>query len=466
MRPEQKTIPGMLSVDALRSAVEDGSIDTVILGFPDLYGRLMGKRLDARFFLTDVAGGTHVCDYLFTVDMEMEPVSGYAFSNWEYGYGDAHLAPDLGTLRKLSWLDRTALVICNAQLEPGHEPVTVAPRSILNRQLARLRSQGFEALAGSELEYYQFRTSYLDAAKKGYRGLTPAGWYREDYNLLQGSRTEDLNGAYRRHLAASGVPVESTKGEFGRGQHELNIRYAPMLEMADRHLVLKQAVKEISDQSGCSVTFMAKPDADQAGSSSHLHVSLWRASNGELASAFPGSANLNGIACSEVFRWFLGGWLRYVPDVMVFYAPTVNSYKRFEAGSWAPTAMAWSPDNRTAGFRVVGEGPSLRIECRIPGADVNPYVAYAAVIASGLAGIEQQIEPPPAFIGDVYSASEEKMLPASLEEAVDGFANSDMARTAFGEEVVAHYVHFFNTEAQAHRKVVTDWERKRYFERI
>ena len=466
MRQDHKTIPGLLSVDELRTAVDDGSIDTVILGFPDPYGRLMGKRLDASFFLTDVAGGAHVCDYLFTVDMEMEPVTGYEFSSWDLGFGDVHLAPDLGTLRKLSWLDRTALVICDAQLEPGHEPVTIAPRSILRRQLERLRSQGFEALAGSELEYYQYRTSYLDAARTGYRELTEVGWYREDYHLLQASRTEEFNGAYRRHLAASGVPVESTKGEFGRGQHELNIRCAPILEMADRHLLLKQALKEISDQLGCSVTFMAKPDAAQAGSSSHLHLSLWTPGNGELTNAFHGGGNLSGIACSDLFRWFLGGWMRYLPALMVCYAPTVNSYKRFQAGSWAPTALAWSPDNRTAGFRVVGTGPSLRIECRIPGADVNPYLAYSAVIASGLTGIEQHIEPPPAHIGDVYAALDKQMLPGSLEEAVRSFEGSDLARSAFGQDVVAHYTHFFTTEAEAYRKAVTDWERTRYFERI
>ena len=466
MRPEQKTVPGMLSVDDLRSAVADGSVDTVILGFPDLYGRLMGKRLDASFFLTDVAGGTHACDYLFTVDMEMEPVAGYEFSNWDLGYGDVHLTPDLGTLRKLSWLDRTALVICDAEMEPSHEPVAVAPRSILRRQLARLRAIGFEAMAGSELEYYLYRTSFMAAARNEYRDLNEAGWYLEDYNLLQGTRTEDLNGAFRRHLAASGVPIESTKGECGRGQHELNIRYAPILDMADRHLVLKQAVKETSEQLGCSVTFMAKPDATQAGSSSHLHVSLWTDSDGELTNAFPGDGDLSGIACSDVFRWFLGGWMRYVPELMVCYAPTVNSYKRFQAGSWAPTALAWSPDNRTAGFRVVGTGSSLRIECRIPGADVNPYLAYSAVLASGLAGIEQQIEPPPAYIGDAYAASEEQMLPGSLEEAVGSFGNSELARSAFGEDVVAHYAHFFSTEAEAYRRAVTDWERTRYFERI
>ncbi len=458
--------PGMLDVEGLKSAVDEGSIDTVILAFPDLYGRLMGKRLDASFFLTDVAGGTHACDYLFTVDMEMEPVAGYKFSNWDRGYGDIHLVPDLGTVRKLSWLDRTALVICDAEVESEHGPVEVAPRSMLRRQLERLHAQGFDAMAGSELEYYQFRTSYPEAAKKGYRDLGEVGWYIEDYHLLQGARTEDLNGAFRRHLAASGVPVESTKGEFGRGQHELNIRYAPILEMADRHLVLKQAAKEISDQLGCSTTFMAKPDEAQAGSSSHLHVSLWRDKNGELTNAFAGDGSLAGIACSEEFRWFLGGWMRYAADFMVCYAPTVNSYKRFQAGSWAPTALAWSPDNRTAGFRVVGTGPSLRIECRIPGADVNPYLAYSAVIASGLEGIGRRIEPPPAYVGDVYSAQDEVMLPGSLEEAIASFEGSELARSAFGADVVEHYAHFFTTEANAYRRAVTDWERVRYFERI
>ena len=457
---------GMLDIEGLRSAVEDGSIDTAILAFPDLYGRLMGKRLDASFFLTDVAGGTHACDYLFTVDMEMEPVSGYKFSNWELGYGDMHLAPDIGTMRKVSWLDRTALVICDAELEPSHKLVEVAPRSILRNQVERLRAAGFEAMAGSELEYYQFRTSFMEAAQSEYRNLRETGWYLEDYNLLQGSRTEDLNGAYRKHLAASGIPVESTKGEFGRGQHELNIRYAPVLEMADRHVILKQAVKEISERLGASVTFMAKPDAEQAGSSSHLHVSLWQEKDGLLSNTFSGDGRLAGIACSDEFRWFLGGWMKYVPEFMVCYAPTVNSYKRFQAGSWAPTAAAWSPDNRTAGFRVVGSGPSLRIECRIPGADVNPYLAYSAVIASGLAGIEERIEPPPAYMGDVYSASDANMLPSSLEAAVESFAVSELARSAFGSDVVEHYAHFYSTEAAAYRRAVTDWERVRYFERI
>ncbi len=457
---------GMLNVGELRTAADEGSIDTVILAFPDLYGRLLGKRLDASFFLSDVEGGTHVCDYLLTVDMEMEPVTGYEFSNWDSGYGDIHLAPDLGTMRILAWLDRTALVVCDANVGPRHEAVTVAPRSILRKQLERLGDAGFEAMAGSELEYYQFRMSYKEAAQSNFENLREAGWYIEDYHLLQATRTEDLNGAFRRNLAASGVPVESTKGEFGRGQHELNIRYSPILEMADRHLVLKQAVKEISDQLGCSTTFMAKPDAEQAGSSSHLHVSLWTDRSGELTNAFAGESALAGIACSDEFRWFLGGLMRYTPELMVCYAPTVNSYKRFQAESWAPTAIAWSPDNRTAGFRIVGAGSSLRIECRIPGADVNPYLAYSALIASGMSGIEGRIEPPPAYIGDVYSAPDEETLPGSLEEAVKSFQGSELAQSAFGGDVVEHYAHFFATEAEAYRKAVTDWERVRYFERI
>ncbi len=464
---------GMLTVNELGSAVAEGAIDTVILAVPDLYGRLMGKRLDASFFLDDVAGGTHVCDYLFTVDMGMEPVPGYAFANWERGYGDMHLVPDLGTLRRVSWLDRTGLVICDAEVEPGpgaapgaaHEAIAVAPRTMLRRQLGRLSEAGFQAMAGSELEYYLFRTPYLEAADRAYRGLNEAGWYIEDYHLLQGARTEDLNGAFRRHLAASGVPVESSKGEFGRGQHELNVRYASMLEMADRHLLVKQAVKEIADQRGASATFMAKWDEGQAGSSSHLHVSLWSGDDGQLTSAFAGEADADGTPGSDVFRWFLGGWMRYATELMVCFAPTVNSYKRFQAGSWAPTALAWSPDNRTAAFRVVGSGPSLRIECRIPGADVNPYVAYAAVVASGLAGIEQQIEPPAAFVGDVYASDGDPRIPTNLEEATDRFEASAFAREAFGADVVEHLTHFYRTEAAAYGRAVTDWERIRYFER-
>ena len=443
---------GQIDIDTLAGLVASGAVDTVICAFPDLYGRLMGKRLDAQFFLEQDGGGTHACDYLFTVDMEMEPVGGYQFSSWEKGYGDFALVPDLATLRVISWLDRTALVLCDAEDHDG-EPVEIAPRSVLRRQVERAQRAGYQVMAASELEYYLYRTSYADAARRGYRDLDAAGWYIEDYHLLQASRTEDLNGDFRRHLTRSGIPVESTKGEWGRGQHELNIRYCDVLEMADRHVLLKQCVKEVADQHGAAATFMAKVDEHSAGSSSHLHVSLWR----DGGNAFAGD--------SDVFRWFLAGWLEHTAELAPFYAPNVNSYKRFQAQSWAPTSIAWSPDNRTAGFRIVGRDAGLRIECRVPGADVNPYLAFAAAIASGLGGMERRLEPPAPFIGDVYAADLPR-LPSTLDEAAGSLAGSGFARDAFGKEVVDHYLHFLRTEAAAYHRAVTDWERARYFERI
>ena len=450
----------LLDLATLASHVEAGSVDTVIVAFTDHYGRLMGKRLDAEFFVGD-PHGTHACDYLLTVDMEMEPVEGYDFANWNGGYGDIHLVPDLDTLRLVPWLDRSALVLCDvATLD--HRPVSVAPRTILREQIARLAGLGFTAQAASELEYYIYRTSYREAAAADYRDLPPAGWYIEDYHLLQGARTEDLNGAFRRHLRALGVPVESSKGEFGRGQHELNIRYCDVLEMADRHVLLKQCVKEVADQHGAAVTFMAKPDSAEAGSSSHLHLSLWR----EAENAFAGTDELAGLRVSSTFGAFLAGWMEHAAELMPCVAPTVNSYKRYQAQSWAPTGLAWSPDNRTAGFRVVGEGPSLRIECRLPGADVNPYLAYAAALAAGIDGIERQLSAPPAFDGDVYSDTSLPTVPQSLEVAADSFTTSSFARSAFGDDVVNHYGHFWRSEAADYRRAVTDWERRRYFERI
>jgi glutamine synthetase len=299
--------------------------------------------------------------------------------------------------------------------------VSVAPRSILRAQVEKLAKAGFTAQAASELEYYLFRDSYRDAMRKGWRALEPAGWYLEDYHALQGTREEPFTAAVRRHLRDSGVPVENSKGEWGLGQHELNVRYTEALVMADRHAIYKQCLKEVADSLGMSVTFMAKPAADQAGSSCHIHMSLW---NGKK-NAFPGTKKLSTgeshIACSDTFRWFLGGWIAHAGEVMPFYAPTVNSYKRYQSGSWAPTRMAWSHDNRTAGFRIVGSGPSLRIECRIPGADCNPYLAFAASIASGLDGIENELEPPPMFSGDMYSAKDLPEVPKSLRVANDAF---------------------------------------------
>ena len=456
-------IRGMLTLDELTSLVACDDIDTVILGFSDHYGRLMGKRLDADYFLDSAAAqGTHACNYLLTTDMDMNPVPGYDFANWELGYGDFHLAPDLDTLRRASWLDKSAIVICDVQDERSHAPVAVAPRSILRRQIEAAADMGFMVKAASELEYYLYDDSYRAARDKRYADMQAASWYLEDYHLLQGAREEGFTAAARRQLKRSGIPVESSKGEWGLGQHEINIRYSDMLSMADRHTLMKQCLKEIADAQGRSLTFMAKPFAGQAGSSCHIHLSLFRGDD----NAFAYAAQPGPLAASDVFRWFLGGWMAHVPQLMAFYAPTVNAYKRFEDGSWAPTRIAWSLDNRTAGFRVVGMGDSLRIECRLPGADCNPYLAYAAALASGLDGIRQRIEPPERFIGDIYAARHLPRVPFTLEEALDNFTASDFARQAFGEEVVSHYSHFYRAEVECFRAAVTDWERQRYFEQV
>ena len=456
---------GMLSLDDLARLAASGEVDTVVTGFTDHHGRLCGKRFAAGFFLEHVAvEGTHGCDYLLTTDLEMEPVPGFRFAGWDLGYGDVHLVPDLATLRAADWLDRSALVLCDVHHPSTHDLTSVAPRTVLRGQVARLADQGFTAMAATELEHFLFRTSYRDAARTGHHEIEPAGWYLEDYQLQQGARTEDFHAAVRRHLDASGVPVESSKGEWGLGQHEVNVRYAEVLETADRHTVFKQCLKETADRQGVSVTFMAKPHTDRAGSSCHVHLSLWR--DGENAFAGDLDLGVGPARGSKELRWFLGGCLRWVPELVVLLAPTVNSYKRFVDGSWAPTRVAWSYDNRTAGFRVVGDDQSLRIECRIPGADCNPYLALSALVAAGSAGIEQQVEPPPPFVGDAYGAQSLAALPHTLREATDAFATSELAVASLGAEVVEHYTQVFRTEQAAFDAAVTDWERQRYFERI
>jgi glutamine synthetase len=455
----------MLTVDELTQLAASGEIDTVVAGFTDHYGRLCGKRFDAGFFLESVVdAGTHGCDYLLTVDMEMEPVPGYRFASWELGYGDVHLVADLTTLRRADWLDRTAIVLCDVHDAGSHELAAVAPRTVLHRAVARMAELGFEAKAATELEYYLFRTPYDEAARNGYRQIEPAGWYIEDYQLLQGARTEPFHAEVRRHLNRSGVPVESSKGEWGLGQHELNVRYSDIVEMADRHVLYKQCLKETADRQGLSVSFMAKYATERAGSSSHVHLSLWR--DGENAFAGDHDLGVAGVQASDELRWFIGGCVAHVAELMVFFAPTVNSYKRYVDGSWAPTRVAWSYDNRTAGYRVVGAGPSLRVECRIPGADCNPYLALAAMALAGLDGIARQIEPPERFVGDVYSSTGLARVPFTLREATELFAASDFARESLGEDVVEHYAHFFRMEQAAFDAAVTDWERQRYFERI
>jgi glutamine synthetase len=454
---------GLLTLDDLVKRVADEEIETVVVGFTDHFGRMMGKRFDAEFFLEEAAKhGTHACDYLLTVDMEMDPVPGYSFANWELGYGDFHLVPDLDTLRVATWLDKTALVLCDLENEKTHQHVPVGPRSILRQQVERAAEMGYSANAASELEYYVFEDSYRQAAQKDYSNLSPMGWYIEDYHMLQGARQEKFTAEARYHLKHSGIPVENSKGEWGKGQHELNIRYTDALAMADHHTIFKQCLKELADRLSYSVTFMAKPFSGQAGSSCHIHFSL--AADGQ--NVFAGNQTLGPVQGSELFRWFLGGWMAHVQELMVFYAPTINAYKRYEDGSWAPTRVAWSYDNRTAGFRVVGKGSSLRIECRIPGADCNPYLAYAAALASGLDGIANQIEPPDIFQGDIYAARHLPRVPYTLEHALDLFEGSAFAKQAFGEDVVEHYAHFYRTEIDKFNTYVTDWERRRYFERI
>jgi glutamine synthetase len=456
---------GALEREALVREVDEGRIDTVVTAFPDLYGRLVGKRIHAPFFVSEILDhGMHVCDYLVACDMEMDPTPGYAFASWATGYGDLHATPDPATLRRAAWLERTAIVLCDVERE-GQGPVEVAPRTILRRQLERAARRGLSVLVGSELEFFLFRDGYAAAHAKGFRNLAHHHHYVEDYHVLSGTFAEPVIGAIRRGVDASGIPVEFSKGEWGPGQHEINLRYAPALEMADRHVVYKLAAKEIAAAAGCSLTFMAKFQEDLAGSSLHVHLSLADARGRPV---FPGDGELDGspVRASDSFRWFLGGCLAHARELALFLAPNPNSYKRYRRGTFAPTGIAWSYDNRTAGFRVVGRGDSLRIECRIPGADANPYLAYAALLAAGLAGLEARREPGPAFRGDVYAASDLPQIPRSLGEALAELERSRFAREAFGDAVVDHYLHFVRSEAAALDARVSDTERARYFERV
>lgn len=448
-----------LDLKQLKKLVDDGAIDTVLVVFPDMYGRLVGKRIVGRFFIEQ--SEIHACDYLLACDMDMDPVPGYQFTSWAKGYGDFRPVPDFSTLRIASWLDRTAMVLCDVYEEEREELVPYAPRGILRKQLARAAEQGYVAMGASELELYVFKDSYEDVAKKGFINLEPLGRLIEDYHIFQGTKEEFLIADIRRHLEKSGIPVESSKGEWGPGQQEIGLRYAELLEMADRHTIYKHAAKEIAWQHGKSVTFMAKWDERYAGSSCHIHASLWSKDGKPL---FSGDESLGPIKCSKLFRWFLGGWMAHIHELFPFFAPYPSSYKRYVAGSFAPTGIAWSYDNRTAGFRIVGHGSSLRIECRTAGADANVYLAFAATLAAGLDGIAKQIEPPPAFEGDVYGALELPQVPHSLPDAIRALEKSEFAREAFGAEVIEHYLHFFRTEQRKFDAAVTDWERKRYFE--
>lgn len=458
------SVLGRLTQEELQRLTERGEIETVLTVFPDLYGRLMGKRFVARFFLQSVAGhGMHACNYLLACDMEMDPVPGYRLTSWESGYGDFRCVPDWETLRRAAWLEKTAIVLCDVVTEPGGVPIEVAPRRVLQRQVACAQEMGFLAKGGSEIELYVFCESYDSARQKNYENLQTFGSYIEDYHIFQGTKEEPLIGAIVRGLEKSGVPMEGSKGEWGPGQQEINIEYSELLEQADRNVLYKHAAREIAYRQNLAVTFMAKWHERQAGSSMHLHVSLWDREGKK--NLFPGETPLGPVSCSDLFRWFLGGWMARAEELAVCFAPSVNSYKRYQSASFAPTAIAWSHDNRTAGFRVVGQGGSLRIECRIPGADANPYLAYAAALAAGLDGIRHRIEPPPVFVGDAYAAKTLARVPRTLRDATAKFEASALAREAFGEEFVEHYLNFLRTEQRKFDEAVTGWERARFFER-
>ena len=455
---------GNLDVHTLEEMARKGEIDTVLCMFTDFQGRFMGKRVMPEFFLEEILGeeGLHACLYLLAIDMEMEPLPGYEYASWETGYGDFRMVPDLSTLRLVPWLDKTAMVICDIADEHTGEPVEVAPRQILKRQIERAKAKGLTFKAGSELEFYLFKESFEEAAQKGYRDLHPSSTYIMDYHMLQTTKDEWLIRQIRNAMHGAAIPVEFSKGEFGRGQHEINLVYADALEAADRHALYKHGVKEIAALNGAAVTFMAKWTMAEAGSSCHLHTSIWNEDGSEsLMWDDDGPHHM-----SETFRYFLGGLMATAREMAWMYAPFVNSYKRYQLGSWAPTAIVWSHDNRTCGFRVVGEHRSYRVESRLPGADMNPYLGYAATIASALHGIENRIEPPPIFEGNAYEAKDVPRVPTSLHEAVDALSKSEVAREAFGDFVFKHLV---NTALQEQiifdNNCVTDWELERYFER-
>lgn len=445
-----------MNLDQLLSSISDGTIDTVQVAAPDLLGRLVGKRYTGEFFAKElVKGTTHGCSYFFAIDMEMEPQEGYRLANWDTGFGDFEMRPDLAAICPLPWETASALVLADFYHHDG-APVAQAPRNLLKAQIARLAERGWKANVASELEFYLFSEDYPSAAQKGWSGLTPSSDYRIDYHLLQPARDEALFRAMRNQMLAAGIPIENSKGEWGRGQHEINMTYADPLAMADRHTVFKGGAKHLAQTHGKSITFMAKPHHGEAGSSCHIHLSLF----GDNGSVFWDGAP------TTAFRQFLGGLLKYSRELCLFFAPTINSYKRYEALSWAPTKLVWAEDNRTTGFRVVGHGASFRVENRMPGADANPYLAFAAMIAAGLAGIAEGLDCGEAYVGNAYINESLPALPASLCEAAELFAGSEVAQQAFGVEVVEHYAHAARLEVRAFDAAVTDWERSRYFERI
>jgi glutamine synthetase len=451
----------MLTLDDLKLLVQNREIDTVIVAFPDMQGRLMGKRTTGGFFLETAVEETHACNYLLTADMEMEPVPGYDAASWSLGYGDFAMKPDLATLRRIPWLESTALVLADVCDAEG-QLLAHAPRTILKRQLARLAERGWMANFASELEFYVFDETYEGARDRRYQDLRTAGWYIEDYHIFQTTKEESLIRAIRNGMEGCGIPVEASKGEWGPGQEEINFRYAEALEMADRHVLYKNGSKEIAHQHGRAITFMAKYCEKFAGNSCHIHSSLWDCET--QAGLFHDPSASDGM--SVLFHSFLAGQMALAADYTLLLAPFVNSYKRFQARSFAPTRLTWSWDNRTTGFRVLGHGASLRLENRVPGADCNPYLAYAAIIAAGLHGLDKKLDPVPVFQGNAYDSKDIPQVPPTLREAIQRLDASRALRSAFGDSVIEHYLHAARYEQSDYDRVVTDYEVQRMFERI
>ena len=453
-------MPGKLSFDELKARVAEGSVDTVLTCFPDMQGRLMGKRFHAVNFVETSFKETHCCNYLLATDLEMATPDGYAASSWEGGYGDYIMAPDLTTIRLLPWLEGTAMVLCDILDHHTHAPVPHAPRQVLKRQVERLNALGYDAMMATELEFFLFEKSFDEIRKSGFRDLTPISGYNEDYHILQTTKEEHVMRPIRNQLFAAGLPVENSKGEAETGQEELNIRYAEALACADHHTIAKNGIKEIAWQHGHAVTFLPKWDHTKVGSAAHVHQSLWK----DGAPAFYDDSKPLGK--SKLMDHYMAGLIAYAPDYTFFLAPYVNSYKRFAKGTFAPTKTVWSVDNRTAGFRLCGDGTKgVRVECRIGGSDTNPYLAQAAMLAAGIKGIEEQMVLAPPTNGDVYDAADAKDIPQTLRAATETLRNSNLLKEAMGADVVAHYTRCAEWEQEEFDRVVTDWEIARGFER-
>ena len=446
--------------EALKAMVETGEIDTVLVCFVDMQGRLMGKRFHGVNFVQSSFQETHCCNYLLATDLEMATPDGYASTSWQSGYGDYTMKPDLSTIRPVPWLDATALVLCDVLDHHTNEPVSHSPRAILQKQITKLSSLGFNAKMATELEFFLFEESFENIQKSGFRNLKPISGYNEDYHILQTTKEEGVMRPIRNYLFEAGLPIENTKGEAEAGQEELNIRYSSAMDCADYHSIAKHAVKEIAWQKGHAASFLAKWDKDRVGSSSHIHQSLWR----DGKPAFYDPCAKHGM--SDLMRHYMAGLIKYAPEYIYFLAPYINSYKRFSKGTFAPTKTVWSIDNRTAGFRLCGEGTkSVRVECRMGGSDLNPYLAQAVMLAAGIKGMEETMELSPATTGDVYEDKKATKIPHTLRSAIEKLRSSVFLREALGDDVVDHYVRAGDWEQEEFDRVVTDWEIARGFER-